>query len=372
MTMYDILNSLDPVKVLRQINTLIAGKTGAGKSSLLNLLIYTAIQNSPEECKIYFIDPKKASFERFTDLPHCMGLAEHDEEIIYMLDELTAIMEKRYLSKDKWADMCDDTPIYVFIDELADLTTGQMKKHCADRLSNLARKCRASNIHIIACAQSPERAVIPTWVQTHFTCKIALQCSDASMSRMILGTGHNEAATLPEHGQAYVIYNDGIPERVKVPFVDTETLRNAVEYWESYTPEIISYFNYSDFSELPAINAETINIDNHETDNTCHDEENTSPVFAPISEFIMMLLHTVLNFLCSSFKAFRNLKNDCVLMMNGKKRSVYIALSSVLEFVFIALIVTVKLLSVIIQFALNHLQFSAVFVLVLWCAMSYQ
>lgn len=210
--------------MLNQINMLIAGVTGSGKSVLLNGFIYTLLK-SGNPCKLYLADPKRVGLKKFACLPCCSGYADDTTNIMYMLEEVAEIMEDRYNSLDDWTETSPEMPIYVIIDELTDLTISGGKRF-KELLQHLNQLCRAANIHIIAACQSPSRKSLPAEIALNFTCKIALHCADKVMSRQILGfTG---AELLPVYGSALVSVGGNRPERYSVPCVRTDDLKQAV------------------------------------------------------------------------------------------------------------------------------------------------
>lgn len=210
--------------MLNQINTLIAGVTGSGKSVLLNGFIYTLLQ-SRKPCKLYLADPKRVGLKKFACLPCCDGYADNTQDILDMLTEAAAIMDDRYNSLDDWTETSPEIPVYLVIDELTDLTISGGKRF-KELLQHLNQLCRAANIHIIAACQSPSRKSLPAEIALNFTCKIALHCADKVMSRQILGfTG---AELLPVYGSALVSVGGNRPERYSVPNVQKDALKQAV------------------------------------------------------------------------------------------------------------------------------------------------
>lgn len=210
--------------MLNQVNTLVAGVTGSGKSVLLNGFIYT-LMKSGNPCKLYLADPKRVGLKKFACLPCCAGYADDTTSIMYMLEEVAEIMEDRYNSLDDWMETRPEMPIYVIIDELTDLTISGGKEF-KELLQHLNQLCRAANIHIIAACQSPSRKSLPAEIALNFTCKIALHCADKVMSRQILGfTG---AELLPVYGSALVSAGGNRPERYNVPYIQADVLKQTV------------------------------------------------------------------------------------------------------------------------------------------------
>ena len=88
--------------IMRAPSVLIAGTPGSGKSVLLNGLIYNTIAEfAPEDCTIYFIDPKRVELAKFARLPHCAGIAKTPQGACKILLNVSNEMESRYNYMEK-------------------------------------------------------------------------------------------------------------------------------------------------------------------------------------------------------------------------------------------------------------------------------
>lgn len=215
---YDILDS---------VHTIIAGVTGSGKSVLLNDVIYTIIKNySADDCKLILCDPKRLEFAKYKKLPHVLHYGNDTYSIISALRKAHDLMEKRYRTAedDPWNDT-EFTPVYIIIDELADLFLNGGKE-VKTLMQSIAQKGRSANIHMIVATQHPSRQQFPSFIQDNFNTKIALRCDTPVQSKQIIGISGADALTV---GNAIVRVEGKRVYHVHIPFIEMPEIRKVVE-----------------------------------------------------------------------------------------------------------------------------------------------
>ena len=197
---------------------LIAGQTGAGKSVGLNTIIMSLLYTqTPEQCKLILIDPKKVEFTIFKDIPHLLTpVVTEAEDALAALNWITAEMDDRYriLSKvgvrniegyNKKAAKGEvpHSPqipanyvnhmnyIVLIVDELADLMmlAGKEVEAAIQRIAQLAR---AVGIHLIVATQRPSVNVITGVIKANLPSRIAFKTPTVIDSRTILDSGGAE------------------------------------------------------------------------------------------------------------------------------------------------------------------------------------
>ena len=220
-------------ELLEAYHILIAGTTGSGKSTLLDGLMYAACNLNPAPALV-LIDPKRTTFKKYKDM---IITARYETDIkgaLMALRQVADIMVDRYkeLDEDPWAEKSTRPPIYVFIDEYADLICGEDNKKTtqeAERLIiKLARLGRAANIHLIIATQTVLANIVKTEIKSNFVTRIALHMEMPSQSRLVLGI--SGAENLPEIGRALIIKGGHIKEYV-LPRTPRADLERVVNYW---------------------------------------------------------------------------------------------------------------------------------------------
>ena len=211
--------------ILEQHNTLIAGTVGSGKTTMENGLIYTLLRDYAEsDACFYLIDPKQFELRHFRKSAMCRGYADTPEGALEILDTVERLRQARSnWMKNHELRHYEGNTVYLFIDELADLMTGNKKyaSEFCEKLAKIMQLGRALKIKVIALTQQPRREVTPARLQVNFTCNVALHCRSAIESRQIIGIPGAEA--LPKYGECYIAA-DGYVLKQPVPYVTEETI----------------------------------------------------------------------------------------------------------------------------------------------------
>lgn len=222
----------DYAAMLKSTHILIAGTTGSGKSVVLNGIMHTALALlSPSEAEFILVDPKEVELTDYENLPHVREILNDEDEVAEMLERLyDEMMERYHEMRSMGVKKYTGKAIYVIIDELADLMTGQQSKRIRVALQRLLQKSRAASIHFIAATQAPNRRIIPAEIVLNFTDRIALRCLSSIESRQILNVAGAEK--IKGHGKAmYLSPSDGI-KTINIPLISEESLHERIAYWE--------------------------------------------------------------------------------------------------------------------------------------------
>ena len=214
----------------KQTHLLIAGKTGAGKSVVINGIIYSLlIDHFPGECQFVMIDPKRVELSLYKALPHCLYYASEPGETKNALQYAIDIIESRYKAMQKRGERkYPGGHVYIIIDELADMMT-TCKRDALPLLQRIAQIGRAANVHIIAATQCPLAKIIPTEIKVNFDSILGLKTATKQHSRNIIDRPGCES--LPPYGYGYYITPAGISLE-KLPLIQESELQRVAEYWK--------------------------------------------------------------------------------------------------------------------------------------------
>lgn len=218
---------------------LIAGATGAGKSTFLNSLIVSLLLGAtPRDLQLLLIDPKRVELSQYEGLPHLWRpIVTEGGDAIGALLSVVEEMENRYkqlkrLGVRKLSEAHEkgvDIPyLVVIIDEVAELMM-TARDYVEPPIARIAQLGRAAGIHLGVATQRPDVKVITGGIKANVPSRVGFAVASHTDSRVILD---NVGA---EHllGRGDLLYTDGGPSltRAQSAYVTNEEIRKVVSWW---------------------------------------------------------------------------------------------------------------------------------------------
>ncbi len=224
-------------------HTLIAGSTGSGKSVLMqNIILGIACTNTPEQAKIFLIDPKLGvDYFAFEGLPHIEGgIIDDQQKAIATLNGLVEEMNRRYtvlkankvsniFDLNKKSEATEHLPfLWIIHDEFAEwMMTPDYADAVSDIVGRLGVKARAAGISLVFAAQRPDANVMPMQLRANLGNRLVLRVDGEGTSEIALGEKGAERLLGKGHLAAKL---EGEPEIIfgQVPFVNGNFLESII------------------------------------------------------------------------------------------------------------------------------------------------